>query len=81
MLTFGAVLIAGVWLAALVLITVTDRDALDRTWAVATSLGTAVPVAVVTVAVTGRMWASLLSAATAGAAVAILLLHGGPRTR
>ncbi|MFE0654067.1 hypothetical protein ACFVZH_36535 [Streptomyces sp. NPDC059534] len=81
MLTFGAVLIAGVWMAALVLITVTDRGARDRTWAVAASLGTAVPVAVVTAALTGRMWASLLSAATAGAAVAILLLHGGPGTR
>ncbi|OKJ46783.1 hypothetical protein AMK27_39860 [Streptomyces sp. CB02009] len=81
MLTFGAVLIAGVWMSALVLITVTDRNKRDRTWAVAASLGTAVPVVVVTVAVTGRVWASLLSAATAGAAMAVLLLHGGPRTR
>ncbi|MFB7868108.1 hypothetical protein [Streptomyces sp. NPDC056069] len=81
MVTLGTVLIAAVWLAALALTAFADRDVLDRTWAVAASLGTAVPVAVVTIAVTGRAWASLLSAATAGAATAILLLHGGPRNR
>ncbi|MFJ8589519.1 hypothetical protein ACIRD2_33345 [Streptomyces sp. NPDC093595] len=80
-LILGASLIAAVWLTALVLIMFTHQDVGDRIWNVAASLCTAFPVGVVTVSLTGKVWVSMLSAATGGAAVAILLLHGGSRHR
>ncbi len=74
----GALLIAVAWLMAIVLITCTRRALLDRMWSIAASLSTAVPVGVVTISLTSKLWISLLTAATGGTAVAILLLHGGP---
>ncbi|WP_406405053.1 hypothetical protein OH805_38130 [Streptomyces sp. NBC_00879] len=81
MLTFTAVLSAGVWLAALVLAMLSDRNVHDRKLAVVASLGSAAPIAVITLSLTGQSWAGLLAGATTGAAAALLFLHGRARPR